>query len=217
MNDAVIVMLLVSLEELARLRTEDQKLTLDAIESTFNNNPFLEHVRDRDVDSTNQPLIIEHSDSFLKLFDSDGSKEKGRPSSSNIVSDWFGDLIGNDEAIRRVTENSIEKIRMIIGGTGSSADSSWEEPFLDVGVLRFPDFENPYIQVYYIQFTAWAECRKPHVLGRKTRRSGVKGEYHLREYKPGEKLIEGLREEMIKVAVKEAERLIQDLEKTPAP
>ncbi|KAJ2934401.1 hypothetical protein H1R20_g2690, partial [Candolleomyces eurysporus] len=215
MDDAAILTLWDTLKELARRKTEDQKLTIDAIESTFNSNPFLERVPGRDVDSTNQPLIIKHSDSFSKLLDSDGSKEKGRPHPSNAVSDWFNNLIRNNKAVRRVTENFIEEIQKIVSGTGSNADSNLE--FLDVGVLRFPDFENPYIQVYHIQLTAWTKYRKPHVLGRKTRRSGFNGEYHLREYKPREELFEGLREEMRKVAVREAEKLIQDLAETPAP
>ncbi|KAJ2929682.1 hypothetical protein H1R20_g7421, partial [Candolleomyces eurysporus] len=214
MDNATIAMLWISFKELARLKNEDQKLTLDTIESTFDKNPFLERVCNRDVDSMNQPLS--QRDPFLKFLDSGGSKEKGRLSSSNFVSNWFSDLIRNNEAVRKVTEISVEEIQKIVSGTGSNADSNLEKPFLDVGVLRFPDFEHPYIQVYYIQLTAWAEYRKPHLLGRKTRRSGVNGEYHLREYKLREKIIEGLTEEMRKIAIRDGERLIQDL-KTPPP
>ncbi|RXW14270.1 hypothetical protein EST38_g11586 [Candolleomyces aberdarensis] len=198
-------MLWVSLKELTRLIDGGQELTLDTIESTFNNNPFLEHVRDKDVDSKRDPLI-KCNDSFTKLWDSDISSKQ----SDKLVSDWVYRLIGNDEAVRRVIEISIEEIQKIVSHTGSDANSSLEKTFLDVGVLRFPDIANPYIRVYHIQLTAWAECRKVYIYARRNS-NGVDGEYHMREYKPREKVIEGLAKDLQMIAISEGEKLIQEL------
>ncbi|KAJ3539954.1 hypothetical protein NMY22_g4507 [Coprinellus aureogranulatus] len=42
-------------------------------------------------------------------------------------------------------------------GPRQSGTENCEKVFYDIGILRFPDFQRPYVQVYRIQLAAWTE------------------------------------------------------------
>lgn len=78
-----------------------------------------------------------------------------------------------------------------------------EQKVLEIGVLRYPDMDQPYFKVYRIQLTAWSDCRR--VLFVQEDSNGLTGDLRVRKYKPRESVLSGLREETRQKAIQEAE------------
>ena len=75
------------------------------------------------------------------------------------VHSWFVNFIG-DEDVLRSTHIDIEVMGKIVAQTGAAITSFatllykkelHEKTLVDIGVLRFPDFLNPFFKVSYIR------------------------------------------------------------------
>ncbi len=80
-----------------------------------------------------------------------------------------------------------------------------EQTIIEIGVLRYPDFEHPYFKVYRIKLVAWSDSSR--ILFIQDDKNGITGEFAVRRYKPRESVIAGLKEETKKKAIQEAEDL----------
>ena len=102
----------------------------------------------------------------------------------------------------------------IVACTGATVDSFesffgkheyHERTVVDIGVLRFPDLDHPYVKLYRIQLKAWSDCSR--VLFVQDDKNGITGEYNCERFKPRESVMSGLREETREKAIEEAEDL----------
>ena len=68
---------------------------------------------------------------------------------------WFSDLVEDDDVLGR-TNIDIEELAKLIGHTGAAITNlltmlyghkELEREVVDIGILRFPDIENPYFRV----------------------------------------------------------------------
>lgn len=103
----------------------------------------------------------------------------------------FDKLIGDDDDVRQSTNIDIDVLAKIVAATGASVNAfesffskheSHTQKMLEIGVLRFPDTENPYFKVYRIALTAWSDSIR--VLMVENNSYGITGEFSVRRYKP---------------------------------
>ncbi|CAM9204320.1 unnamed protein product, partial [Choristocarpus tenellus] len=158
---------------------------------------------------------ISRSDKLIKDGGTSAFKFDGSPDSTIVkeVQSWFVDFIKDDDVLS-ATGIDIEVLAKIVASSGASVDSFeaffgkheyHEQTVIEIGVLRYPDIENPYFKVYRIQLTAWSDSRR--VLMVENNKNGITGEYNCRKYKPRASTIAGLKEETRAQAIQEAEDL----------
>ncbi|KAG0013784.1 hypothetical protein BGZ81_000839 [Podila clonocystis] len=142
-------------------------------------------------------------------------KVDGSPDASVVkeVHSWFTKLI-SDEDVLRSTKIDINALAAIIAWTGATIDSFetffgkseyHERTLVDIGVLRYPDIDQPYFKLYRIKLTAWSDCTR--VLFVQSDKNGITGEYNVQRYGPRESVIQELKQEILGKAVQEANDL----------
>ncbi|CAN0032286.1 unnamed protein product [Ectocarpus fasciculatus] len=132
------------------------------------------------------------------------------------VQTWFHNLIA-DEDVLNSTGIDINILADIVASTGArvvSAESvvfkqeQREHNVLEIGVLRFPDIEHPFIKVYRIKLTAWSDCTRVAIV--QTDKNGITGTFTSRKYKPRDSIIADLKQDVRAKAVSEAESMFDD-------
>ncbi|TEB31677.1 hypothetical protein FA13DRAFT_1732552 [Coprinellus micaceus] len=99
-------------------------------------------------------------------------------------------------------------------GLDRQSDEKCEKLFLDIGVLRFPDFQEPYVQVYRIQLTAWTEVN----IGDLQVQSGIRGAFNSCQFRPRTSFLQTFAKEALDLAKDRAIKcLFQGEEPTPSP
>jgi len=102
----------------------------------------------------------------------------------------------------------------IVSTTGATIDSfesffakneHHEKNVVDIGVLRYPDIDNPFFKVYRIQLSAWSDTRR--ILFHGEDANGITGQYNVRLFKPRDSVIAGIKEETRKKAINEADNM----------
>lgn len=173
--------------------------------STLQQNPLLEPF-DQGIQRSDK-LIKDTGVSFFKF---DGSPDDAVV---REVHTWFSNLV-NDDDILASTGIDIHILADIVAATGSAvrnfetffyADEKCEQTLIDVGVLRYPDIDQPYFKVYRLRLTAWRDCTR--IIFAQSDKNGITGELNVRRYKPRDSVISGLKEETKKRAIEEAEAL----------
>ncbi|KAL2270014.1 hypothetical protein VTJ83DRAFT_2198 [Remersonia thermophila] len=171
---------------------------------------------------TQSPLLepkddgISRADKLIKsgtnVFKIDGSPDQGIV---REVKSWFTSLI-NDEDVLNSTQIDIGVLADIVAQTGATVDHAetilykherHEKTLVDIGVLRFPDPENPFFKVYRIQLEAWSSSAR--ILFVQEDQNGISGQYNVRRFQPRSSVIEGISKDIRKKAVKEAEDLFR--------
>lgn len=86
------------------------------------------------------------------------------PPSLTQVESWFTALI-DDKDILRSTQIDVNVLAQIVAQTGATIDSfetfffkqeSHEKTLIDIGILRFPDLNNPHFKVRNIALPLWS-------------------------------------------------------------
>ncbi|KAJ3559794.1 hypothetical protein NP233_g11175 [Leucocoprinus birnbaumii] len=158
---------------------------------------------------------VDRSDTFtkpskIKAFKFDGSADD---TVVKEVQTWFTKLIG-DPDILKATKIDIKVLAEIVAQTGATVDSfeaffykneHHEKGLIDIGVLRFPDIDNPYFKVYRIQLRAWSACAR--YLFVQEDQSGITGEFNARNFRPRESVLSKIKKEIMEQGVEEAEAL----------
>lgn len=123
-------------------------------------------------------------------------------------------MLLTDQDILDSTQIDIEGLASVVASTGARVDSIQtvflksehrEQTLLEIGVLRYPDIDNPFFKVYRIKLTAWSDCGR-FVMVQKDQ-NGIVGEITVQKFKPRSSVISNMRKEIQKKAVDEAEAL----------
>ncbi|RXW21262.1 hypothetical protein EST38_g4596 [Candolleomyces aberdarensis] len=185
MDNALTVMVAESVNLLDEARARGEKLDLDTVQSIFMQSASMVPCKEDSVEN-----YRDFSERNTKLF-----KNKGRSSAPieavcHEIEGWFNELIQDKNVLDFTTLKGLSGVKDIVArhGVSQKRRGSWEKVFLDIGVLRFPDMENPFVRVYRIRLTAWATCKKNLGFIEKNR-NGIVGEYHSYVYKPRRELI----------------------------
>ncbi|KAL5089976.1 hypothetical protein Trisim1_004810 [Trichoderma cf. simile WF8] len=160
----------------------------DAVLGNMMYNPLL--------DSRNQ--VVSRADKFkgsVNDFKFDGS-----PDASIVreVQAWFKDLISDDDVLNS-TKIDVEVIAKIVAQIGAILENFetffakgdyHEQALIDIGVLRFPDVDQPYFKVYRIKLAAWSDPSRSLLHQEDT--NGITGEFNSRVFQPRASIIERL-------------------------
>lgn len=129
---------------------------------------------------------------------------------ANEVSIWLESLLQDSDVFLARGKRDLDAI-MDVAHAGSLLDGiihtgSGRRKLLDIGVLRYPDPEHPFIKVYRLQLEAWYESKV--VLGHASDRNGIRAEFNLRQFRPRDAVIGLLDKELIDQVVKEARQYL---------
>ncbi|CAN0189004.1 unnamed protein product [Discosporangium mesarthrocarpum] len=151
------------------------------------------------------------SDKLIKSVGASAFNFDGSPSASIVkeVHTWFMYLIKDTDVIDS-TGTDINVLADIVTSTGTAVSpTNTMSGLIEIGVLRYPDIENLFYKLYRIKFTAWSNCSR--VLFLESDKNGITGEFRSRKFKARQSVIAGVREEIRKKAVDEAEDLLSFL------
>ncbi|TEB21988.1 hypothetical protein FA13DRAFT_1527432 [Coprinellus micaceus] len=182
-----------SLEALERRVKSGETLTWDTVVETFNQNPYMQR---------DEGLTTEVAKTFQtrrrRRWGFGGRSEKDEEIAKDLET-WIKFELVTDTNIFKATKVHVERVANIVARTGpisykhiqlSNATARNGLDFIDVGIIRYPDFTNPYIQLYRICLNAWTSC-KPTALGlMHDSRSGVNGRLLIRTYRPNKESIQ---------------------------
>ncbi|EJD46518.1 hypothetical protein AURDEDRAFT_164346 [Auricularia subglabra TFB-10046 SS5] len=125
------------------------------------------------------------------------------------VQAWFTKLIVDPDILKLRSAVDLKVVSSIVAHAGNVAEGlclykkeKREKTLLDVGMVRYPDPEHPFIKVYRIELRAWYDSRV--VLGRARDQNGIVGEFSARTFKPRNSVIEQMRLTVLEKAVSEA-------------
>lgn len=125
--------------------------------------------------------------------------------------------VAADEDVIRATRIDIGRLANMVAETGASVDSveaffsrvdNEEKTMVEIGVLRYPDIDNPFFKVYRIQLNAWRNCTR--VLFAQVDTNGITGTFTSRKFAPRESVLQVMKPAVKEKAVKEAEGLFDD-------
>jgi len=131
----------------------------------------------------------------------------------NEVESWFMNLIDDADVL------ASSKIRILdyanIVGCSDAAVEDFktlimrtqlvERSILEVGVLRYPDLDNPFFKMFRIKLKAFR--RTIRVTFVQKDESGIRGEYNMQKFFPRKEVIEQLSKKILNKAVSEVEDL----------
>ncbi|EJD46536.1 hypothetical protein AURDEDRAFT_151552 [Auricularia subglabra TFB-10046 SS5] len=179
--------------------------TWTAVMGALSQSPVLAPMPDSDVNRTDE-LIKERMNWF-----------KGSSQYDAVVKEvqaWFTKLVVDPDVLKARTAVDIGAVTKIVAHAGNTIDGlvpykkeRRQTTLLDIGILRYPDTEHPFIKVYRIELFAWYESKM--VLGRAHDRNGITGllEFNARSFKPRESVIAGMRASAKEKAIAEADEL----------
>ena len=76
---------------------------------------------------------------------------------------------------------------------------------VDIGVIRFPDLDNPYFKVYRLRLDAYRDCTHTFVVDFNS--SGLQGEFHSRKFKIRKKIVKKMKKDAKAKAIAMVENL----------
>ena len=215
MDDQLKVMIAVTTKLLQKNTEEKMKLADDNKKSADDPSRFLSwdeivHIMSQNTMIEPQPSpttdkIPEQVDEILRSqhYDYNGTgyfKVDGSPSQQivNEILTWWNNLIA-DTDILQSTKIDIVPLARIVAETGAHVSDPvtliagkeyLEKTLLDVGVLRYPDIDNPYFKMYRLKVTAFRNCHR--ILFAEQNKNGILGEINVRKYRPRPSTMEGL-------------------------
>ncbi|GAB1599868.1 hypothetical protein Ahia01_000264200, partial [Argonauta hians] len=148
----------------------------------------------------------------FKAFESLGlSNGASNKAIAEQVKTWFVNLI-QDKDILDSTQIKIEDFANIAAASGAAVDSFAallykkvyiKRDVVDLGVIRYPDMEHPYLKMYRIELFAYRKSER--ILMVEKTSSGIGGTINVRRFIPRGTVISKLKEETIGKAVESAE------------
>ncbi|BBN18732.1 hypothetical protein MPTK1_8g05000 [Marchantia polymorpha subsp. ruderalis] len=157
---------------------------------------------------------VARADKLIKA-SSSAFKFDGSPDAQIVreVKTWFTKLIADADVLQqtRIDIDTLAKIVAQSGATIDSFETFWakheqhEQTLVDIGVLRFPDFERPYFKLYHIKLTAWSDSSR--ILFLQDDKNGITGEFNSKIFRPRESIIRELTKGTREEALRRAESL----------
>ncbi|RXW18539.1 hypothetical protein EST38_g7315 [Candolleomyces aberdarensis] len=186
MDDKLAVMVAEIVNLLDEAQTRGEKLDWDTVQSIFMQSKSMVPPCKEDTVENYRNF----SERNTKLFNHKGRSSAPIEAVCHEIEGWFNELIQDKNVLDFTILKGLSGVKDIVArhGVSQKKRGSWNKVFLDIGVLRFPDMENPFVRVYRIRLTAWATCKKNLSFIEKNR-NGITGEYHSCVYKPRRELI----------------------------
>ncbi|EJD46533.1 hypothetical protein AURDEDRAFT_164361 [Auricularia subglabra TFB-10046 SS5] len=182
-----------------------EQRTWDKIMEALKQNPVLEPIAGSDIDRAD----TYHSDRRNWL--------KKTPEYDIVLKEaraWLTKLIVDPDILKQRAEIDLDIVAKVVSHASSTIDGlklfakdQGEKKVLDIGILRYPDVDNPFIKVYRISLLAWYDSRV--VVGRAHDRNGISGEFNVRLFKPRGSVIKSMQSEAKDQAVAEANKLFR--------
>jgi len=146
-------------------------------------------------------------------------KTDGSPDSKTVdeVLKWWATKAVPDEDIRKDTKINIKELANIVAWTGATVTNFWDfwskteyhsKTVLDVGVLRYPNPNEPYFKVYRLQVTAFSDCTRHGFYQDDT--NGITSNLTYRCFLPNDENINKLSKETRDKAIKEIDKLFPE-------
>jgi len=205
MDEELKIVIAATNRQLEKVPAEER--TWEKILSIFMQSPVLEPMDTSLSNIDRADKLLKHERNYFHV-----AREHSDGVAREVLA-WFTKLIGDEDVMKSI-KFDIDVLADVVATTGAAIDSfltffvkfeHHEKTVVDIGVLRYPDSENPYFKVYRIQLTAWSDCRR--ILYRGKDANGITGEYNMRRFKPRSSRIDGLKDEIKKKAIAEAEAL----------
>ncbi|GJE88715.1 hypothetical protein PsYK624_047980 [Phanerochaete sordida] len=140
----------------------------------------------------------------------------GEPSLQERISCWLFKLVG-DEAI--MDSLAVDALQLALSRSVSRCTSqrSWslfrgtrrELPLLDINVLRFPDSDRPFFELYRLRVDAWSQSWPFYTCSRAT--DGLTGVFQSHKFRMQKSLIYEVSRDTLDKAVEEAEIFLEEL------
>ncbi|KAJ2934425.1 hypothetical protein H1R20_g2686, partial [Candolleomyces eurysporus] len=188
MDDALTLMVAESVNLLEEARADGKKLDWDIVQSIFMQSASMVHCKEDSVQNYRN-----FSERDTKLFSNKGRSSVPIEAVCHEIEGWFNELIRDKNVLDFTRLKGLSGVKDIVArhGVSQKKRGSWRKVFLDIGVLRFPDMENPFVRIYRIRLTAWATCKKQLTLIERNR-NGITGEYISCVFKPRRELVAGI-------------------------
>jgi len=131
----------------------------------------------------------------------------------NQVVTWFQNLIGDPDVLNSTRINIMDYAN-IVGATETAVvnlqtvimkTQEVERSVLEIGVLRYPDLDNPFFKMFRIKLKAYRKSVRIAFVQKDE--SGIKGEYNMQKFVPRKSVIAELQDATRKKAVAEVEAL----------
>lgn len=206
LDEELKVMILTTTKELAKLPYE--KRSWENITSIMQQNPMLEP--DPKFTAISRPG--QYLKNGTNAFKFDGSPD---PHIVQEVDTWFKEFIG-DRDILEATSIDIKVLADIVAQTGATITSfetffakneTHRKSIIDVGVLRYPDLDNPYFKLYRIKLDAWSSSSR--VLFVQEDHNGIMGQFDCKRYIPRASTMANIDPKLKEKAATEAENMLK--------
>lgn len=202
MDDELKIMIAGTMKTLA----EQSDKSWDAIQSTMMQNPF--------VEPFDEPIATTDA---LKKEDTNYFKTDGSPDANVVkeVKTWFSKLLSDDD-VEKSTKIDIDVLAKIVAQTGATINSFetfWakkerhEQTLIDIGVLRFPDYDKPYFKLYRIQLHAWSDSSR--IVFVQKDMNGITGTFNARKFRPRKSVIDNMTAKARQGAVNKANSMFE--------
>jgi len=186
-----------------KINTENPAPTFQDFASAMLQNALLEQM--------DQEAIFRND---IKQFGSFGLAGKGVDEKIiKSVATWFENLV-QDTDVLAATKINIEDYGNIVAATDAAIEN-FETIFLkqkevkrsivDVGVLRYPDIDNPFFKLFRIRLDAYRKSFR--VLMVQKDESGIKGTYEAMKFVPRKSVMDKLKADTLSKAAAEAESM----------
>jgi hypothetical protein len=141
----------------------------------------------------------------------DFCKFDGSPNANTIkdIKSWFMSVLDDvDPDLKKLTgvlkDETFESLASIVASTGASVNSistfirrsDYEEyTFADIGLVRYPSYENPKAKIFRIKLICWRDCKR--VLSFESNKNGITVEIDSQEYIPREEVVSYMRDHVL--------------------
>jgi hypothetical protein len=185
-------------------RDAESKRNWNSVMSTLKNNPLIEEIPDANV----------HRDVG---YENDEKSGRNRQPNDHPFSNWFETNLISDNNVIEDTAFDMDALEKIIAQPGTTNVEPATPPrnhyarkqLVDISILRFPDLDNPFIQVYRLQLAAWNSItyRMKSRQIRQIIRNGVDGVFDSTKFRPRESVLRSIAAHVIAGAVAEIDDL----------
>ncbi|CAI9724229.1 Hypothetical predicted protein [Octopus vulgaris] len=205
MDNELKVMIGASKISLDRLHKEanDREVKFEEYVATLTQNPFLETAEDG-------AFFNQDFQGFESFGISTGGYDRAIAEQARS---WFINLV-QDKDILDSSKIEIEDFVNIVSASGAAVECfatlfykkiRVERRVVDLGVVRYPDLENPFLKMYRIKIFAFRNSER--IVFIEDKESGIGGTINVQRFNPRRSVIQNVSEKAINRAVAEAESL----------
>ncbi|AGE56576.1 hypothetical protein ATCVNEJV2_275R [Acanthocystis turfacea Chlorella virus NE-JV-2] len=212
LDDNLKIMLIGTIKEL-QTKTDylpaGQTLSWDDVLSVMCNNNFIQ------PDEDSVPIFV---DQTYERESTDDFNFDGGADSSVVqeIKSWVYSVINDDDIINStsINEDTVVDLCRIVSEKGAHVDSVddifaktqyTERTLVDIGVIRFPDVDHPFLKVYRLCINCHNKCKR--ILFHEENSSGIRVMLNSRKFIPRKSVIGGMMESIKQKAVQECENM----------